>query len=150
MGGLCQLRITQICTYYDPAWIEIVIKGFGLTQEFRTEQYPAASCLLAKRFGVSHRNSGLYDHHGILVIFKHLTHNSLNSRSIEKIAKRVIIGRRCNHDKGSIRICFCRIQGSPEIKVFLPEILLHIFVLHRRNPAVDHIHLFRHDINRSY
>ena len=97
---------------------------------------------------IPHRHSTLDNHNRIRIHLQNKLNHLLNMRRIKEIPLAVVVGRRRNHHKIGITISRTAIQGRNQIQRFLRQVFFNIFILNRRLPAVNLVHLLRHDINR--
>ena len=110
MCSFYQPSVFYIRTNDDTGRVKVIIQSLALTQKFRAEDNIVAVIFFADTCCEANRNRGLYHHNCFRVILNHQLDNRFNRRSIKEIFLAVIVGRSCNHNKISIRICFFCIQ----------------------------------------
>ena len=110
MCSLHQTGVFYIRTNNDTARIQVVVQSLTLTQELRAEDNVIAVIFFTDACGEANRNRRLDYHDCFRVILNYQFDNSFNSRGIKEIFLAVIVGRSCNNNKISIRICFLCIQ----------------------------------------
>lgn len=95
------------------------------------------------------RHRRLDDHHRLRIDGQHLLNDRLHRRSIKEILLRIIVRRRRDDDKISIREGFLGIQRRLEVDVITLQERRDIRINNRRYPLVEHLHLLRNNI-QSY
>ena len=148
--GLRQARVAQIRAHNDAARVQIVVKRLALAQELRAEDDVLAAELLTRACSVANRNGRLNDHDGIRVVLHNQLDHSLDRARIEALRVAVVVCRSRYNNKVRIRVRSLCIQRCSQIQFFLCEILLDVFILNRRFSVVNHLNLFRHDVNRRH
>ena len=150
MCGFHQTFIVQVSTNDDTGRIQVIVKGFRFTQEFRAKNNILAVELLSYTCRIAHRNRGLNNHDGVWVIFHNQLDYSFNSRRIKVLGLAVIVSRCRNHNKIRIAICCLCIQRCGQIQVLFCQVFFNIIILNRRFLVVDHIDLSLHNIDCNY
>ena len=103
---LCLILLVIITSDYNAARMKVVIKCFGLTQEFRAENDVLHAILFTDRFCIAYRDCRLDDHQNIRVHLQCPLDRIFNSRCIKKVIDIIIVGgSRDNHKVGTAISC---------------------------------------------
>ena len=148
--GLRQARVAQIRAHDDAARVQIVVKRLALAQELRAENDVPAVKLRPNGFGIAHGNRGFDDHNRIRVVPHDQPDHRFNRARVEVLGSGIVIGRRGDHHKVRVAVCRLRVQCRRQVQLLLRQVFFDVFILNRRFSVVNHLNLFRHDVNRRH
>ena len=134
----------------DAARVEIVVECLALAQKLGREDHVVRVELLADVFRVAHGNGALYHHDGPWVYSLHLFNHFLHVRRVKVILYRVIVGGSGDYHEVRVLVCAFSVSSGCQMQFLFRQIFFDIFILNRRFPPVDHVHLFRNHVHRSH
>ena len=139
----------------DTRRVQVVVQRMALTQELWGEDDLLIAGLLTQLRGVADRNRRLDDDPTVRVIFTDGLYGGFHARGVEVVLALVIVGGGSHNRVISTGICNGRISGGLEVQFHRAITLaieeprdLHIH--NRAFAAVEHLHLFGHDVQRVH